>query len=311
MALTLVQAANEAFQRGETLRAAVIEIYARESDILRVLPFQTIAGNALRYNQESALPGIGFRGVNEGYTESHGVTNPIVENLAIAGGDLDVDKFITTTMGAGMRTSQEMMKVKALAGRWSHAFIKGASTTDPRELDGLQVRLGGNQLVAAGSTSGGNALSLAKLDEVIDRVDNPQYLLMSKAMKRRLTQAARNPSVSGYITYTKDEFGRTVTQYNGLPILIADNNGDLYQTLAFNEANPGGGSSVGTSIYVLSFGDALMTGIQSGPMQVRDLGELEAKPSERTRVEWYAGLALFHPRSAARLWGISDAAVVV
>lgn len=308
--LTLVEAAKRAANRGEVERAAVIETYAQATDILRVLPFINIDGNALRYNQESALPGIGFRGVNESYTESTGVLNPVTEPLVIAGGDLDVDKFIVKTMGENQRTSQEVMKAKALAHRWSHAFIKGDSDSDPREFDGLQKRITGNQLIAAGSTSGGDALSLEKLDEAIDAVDNPGYLLMSKAMRRRMTVAARKETVSGHITYSKDEFGRQVTMYNDLPILIADGNGDVYQTLAFNETNPGGGSAVGTSIYVMGFGDGEFTGIQSSDHEVEDLGELETKPAYRTRVEWYAGLAIYHPRSVARLWGISDAAVV-
>lgn len=311
MALTLVEAAKRAANQGVMERAAVIETYARNSDILRVLPFADIVGNALKYTQESALPGVGFRGVNESYTESTGVLNPVTEPLVIAGGDLDVDKFITTTMGEQTRTSQEQLKLKALAHRWSNAFIKGDSESDPREFDGLQKRIVGSQLIDAGATSGGDALSLEKLDETIDAVDGAEFLLMSKAMRRKLTVAARDPAISGYITYGQDEFGRQVTKYNELPILIADANGSPYQTLAFNEANPGGGSNVGTSIYVMSFGDGVFSGIQNGAPMVDDLGQLQEKPSKRTRVEWYAGLSLFHPRSVARLRGIKDAAVVV
>ena len=103
MALTLLEAAKR--HSGDVLRAAIVSIYAQESDILRVLPFDDIAGNALKYNVENALPGIGFRGLNEGYTESTGVINPQVEQLVIAGGDLDVDKFIVRTMGADQRSA--------------------------------------------------------------------------------------------------------------------------------------------------------------------------------------------------------------
>jgi hypothetical protein len=45
-------------------------------------------------------------------------------------------------------------------------------------------------------------------------------------------------------------------------------------------------------------------------MDVRDLGELQASPFFRTRVEWFAGIACWHGRAAARLWGIKNAAVV-
>ena len=38
--------------------------------------------------------------------------------------------------------------------------------------------------------------------------------------------------------------------------------------------------------------------------EVRDLGELQAKPSERVRIEGFLGLALFGGKAAARLRGI-------
>ena len=62
MALTLVEAAKTV---QNPIQSAIIEMYARSSSILAALPFTTIAGNALRYNREETLPGIGFRGVNE------------------------------------------------------------------------------------------------------------------------------------------------------------------------------------------------------------------------------------------------------
>lgn len=307
MGLTLVEAAKQA---SSIVQGAVIEMFARESDILRTFPFTTIQGNALRYNQEAVLPGVAFRGVNESYTPSTGVVNPKAEPLVISGGELDVDTFIVKTMGAGVRAQHEQLKVKAIAADWTRAFIKGDSSTAPKEFDGLQARVTGAQKIAAGSTSGGDALSLAKLDETIDAVDSPTHIIMTKAMRRLLTAAARNPTVTGYVTYAKDEFGRRVTQYNDLPILVPYGENGGTEPIAFDEANPGGGSAVGTSIYVVSFGSQRLEGIQNAPMDVRDLGEIQASPVYRTRVEWFAGIACWHGRAVSRLWGIKNAAVV-
>ncbi len=309
MALTIVEAAK--LNPGDVVRNSIIEMYARNSDILRELPFENIAGNALKFNREETLPGVGFRGVNEGYTESVGVLNPITESLVIAGGDLDVDKFIVDTMGANQRSVHEAMKVKALAHRWTLAFIKGDSSADPREFDGLQRRIpaGSSQLIDAGATSGGDALSLYLLDTAISRVDNPTHLLMNKTMALRLSQAARATTVGGYITYTINDFGQRVTAYNGLPILLADEDNTGAQILPFTEANPGGGAAASTSIYVLSLGEGAVVGLQNGGVDVRDIGELEAKPVLRTRVEWYAGLSIFNGKSVARLRGVKNAAI--
>jgi hypothetical protein len=310
MALTIVEAAK--LNPGDVIRNAIVEMYARNSDILRVLPFEGIAGNALKYNREEILPGVGFRGVNEGFTESVGVLNPITESLVIAGGDLDVDRFITQTMGANQRAVQEGMKVKALAHRWTLAFIKGDSSADPREFDGLQRRIpvGSSQLIDAGATSGGDALSLFLLDTLIARVDEPTHLIMNKTMSLRLAQAARNTSVGGFITWEPNEFGMRVMQYNGLPIILADEDNTGAQILPFTEANPGGGAAASTSIYCVSLGEGRLVGIQNQEVSVRDLGELETKPVFRTRIEWYNGIALFMGKSVARLRGVKSAAVV-
>jgi hypothetical protein len=212
-------------------------------------------------------------------------------------------------MGTDQRAVQEAMKVKALALRWSQALIKGDSTSDARLLDGLQVRLTGTQKIAAGATANGTPLSLAKLDEAIDAVDSPTALIMNKTMRRRLSAAARLSTVGGYITYDLDAFGRRVTRYNDLPILVLEQDNTGTDILPFTEAATSG-TATATSIYVVSFGEGMLQGIQSGVMDVRDLGEVQAQPVVRTRVEWYAGIALFHPRAAARLWSIADAAVV-
>ena len=278
MALTIVEAAK--LNPGDVVRNSIIEEYARSSDVLRVLPFADIPGNALKYNREEKLPGVGFRGVNEGYTESVGVLNPITESLVIAGGDLDVDRFILQTMGANQRSVQEGMKIKALAHRWTLAFIKGDSATEPREFDGLQRRIpaGSSQLIDAGATSGGDALSLFLLDTVISKVPGATHLAMNPTMALRLTQASRATGIGGFITWSLTEFGTQVRQYNNLPILEIDEDNDGNPILPFSEPNPGGGAAASTSIYVLSVGDGALTGIQNGAIDSRDLGELEAKP---------------------------------
>lgn len=305
-ALTLAEAAK--LETGDVIRQSVIELYSGSSDLLGVLPFMGIPGNAYKYNREQALPGVGFRGVNESYTASVGVLNPITEALVIAGGDLDVDKFITTTMGMGQRAVHEAMKIRALGLAWTKKFIKGDSSSDPREFDGLQTRLTGDQKIAAGSTANGTALSLAKLDEAIDQTLNPTHLLMNKSMARKFAAAARNTSVGGYVTWDKNEMGQRVLAYNGLPILTVDLDEAGSAILPFTEAATSG-TATATSIYVMSLGDGAVTGLENGGMGVTDLGELQTAPVWRTRVEWYSGIAVMHGRSATRLYSIADSAI--
>jgi hypothetical protein len=308
MALTLLEASK--LHTGDVVRSAVIEMFARSGDLMRVMKWQDMPGGSYHYNQEGQLPGVAFRGVNEAFTESSGILNPQVEVLRIAGGDLDVDKALIKFHGDGVRQQHEAMKVKALGLYIMKKIVKGDSVVEPREFDGLMNRINGAQLIDAGSTNGGDAMKLSSLDQLLDVVDNATHLLMSKAMRRRLTAAARTTTVGGFISYAVDEFGEKITQYNDIPILIVDYDDTGARILDFNEVGSGGATATATSIYAVSIGDGMLTGLQNGVMDVRDLGELPDKSVMRTRIDWYVGLAAMHGRCAARLRGISDAAVV-
>jgi hypothetical protein len=311
MALTLIEAAKRSASMGAVYEAAIIRQYAEASPVLAVLPFRTIAGNALKYNRQERMPGVGFRGVNEAFAESTGVINPQTETLAIAGGDLDVDLSLIRSFGGSIRSDEEMMKVESLSLSWTACFFKGDSSVDPRQFDGLQRRLTGTQLLSAGSTSGGDALSLTNLDLLISRVKRPTHLFMDLDMKLLLQSAMRSSSIAGFITYTPDDFGREIMRYQGLPIMSLEEDNNGQRILPFTEANPGGGTPASSSIYCISFGNRMVEGLQNMEIEVRDMGELQAKPCMRTRVEWEAGIAVMDGRSAARLQGIKKAPIVV
>jgi len=300
MALTLIESAKIAMGKDETLKATIMELYAKSSDVLQSLPFENIQGNALSFNREKTLPDIAFRAVNEAFAEGTGEVDNITEALCIAGGDIDVDKFLVDTGGDDQRAIQEGLKIKALALSMTKEIIKGDVTTTPKGMDGFQVRCTGDNLVDNSSAASGAGLSLIKLDELIDVVEEPTHLVMNKTMRRRLTQAARTSTVGGYITYSVDAFGRRVTQYNDLPILIVDKDNTNTDIMSFDEA-AASGSSVCCSIYCTSFAENGVVGLQNQEMQVRDLGELDEKPAFRTRVEWYISLAVLRPRAIARL----------
>lgn len=310
MPLTLLEAAKTA----TPAEAVYIEEYAASSDILAVMPFKDVPGGALPYNREDTLPGVGFRGVNEGYDESTGIINPQVEITKIAGGDLDVDRYIIDTQGESVRSSHELMKVKSLAYSWTKTFIKGDSRTNPRVFDGLQVRVTGTQLID--NAAAGAALSLNKLDELIDQVSSPTHLVMNKATRRRLSQASRNSGVAGFIQWQPGDFGRQVAYYNDLPILVVDQDSDDQDIMPFTEASADNSALDCASIYCVSIGEMMLTGIQGSAagtfgISVRDLGELESKPTMRTRIDWYCGIALMHGRSVARLRGVKNLPVQV
>lgn len=306
--ITLLEAAK--INPGEVLRNTIIEHFARSSDLLRVMPFIDVQGGAYVYNLEGSLPGVAFRGVNEGYTASAGILNPQTERLRIGGGELKVDNAILKMHGNEVRSQHELRQVKAMSLTIGAKMINGDSTKDPREFDGLRTRIQGDQLLNAGNTNGGNALSVSALRDLIDAVDNPTHLLMSKKMRNLLSAAATDTTIGGYIAYDKDEFGRRIVMFDGLPIIVTDYDAEGKQIIDFNEVGAGGSNATATSIYCVNLGDEGVTGLQNGIMEVRDLGEMQTQPALLTRVEWMVGMAALHGRAAARLRGIANAAVV-
>ncbi|MCK5745967.1 MAG: hypothetical protein KAH44_07110 [Oricola sp.] len=289
---------------------AVTELFADSSDILNAMPFETITGSAYKYNLEDTLPGIAFRGVNESYTPDIGVENPQVESLFIAGGEADVDNFLLRTHGEGRRAREENKKIKQMSRSVTDVILSGNNSSQPREFDGLQRRLTGTQLLRNADGSGGAALSLSKLDELIASVVNPTHLIVHRKFRDVHFKALlRNQTLAGNVQLTKDDLGRPVTSYNGIPMLVGYEVGPDARILPFNEVAYGGGGAVTTSIYCVSLMEGHLWGIQSGPIATKDLGELEDKPAHRTRVEWDMGMVIENPYAAARLTSITDAPI--
>lgn len=305
MSLTLIEQSKLV---QDPLQAGVIEVFAVNSPVLERLPFWPVSSNSYRYNQEETLPGIAFRGINESYTEDTGTLNPVTENLTILGGVSDVDRALVKTQGNlnDVRAVHDAMKAKAASLKFTLNFFKGDCSSEPRQFDGLQVRLIGNQKIAMGTTASGDTLTLAKLDELIDAVvGGPDVLLMNKTMRRKVNALTRS---AGQAQETiSDAFGRQINAYAGIPIGIIEQDHTGAEILDFEEAPSGGGSSVCTSIYAVRFGvKEYLSGLQCGGIDVEDLGLYSGGVKYRTLVEWICGLAIFHPRSAARLYGISN-----
>jgi hypothetical protein len=294
MALTLLEAQKHAKTPQEL--AVVTELGAGQ--LMSVLPFRNIEGNGLFWKREESLPDVGFRNYNGALAESYAEVSQQSESLKLFGGDIKVDSAIVNLEGAEAKSYQIQSRVRAMRMAWESLFINGDSNQSPSEFDGLAAR------IAAGSSqyfaNGGGALDLSKLDEVIDNVDaqgGRKYIVCSKSARRALTKQARS---NGQIEIARSEFGYQQTTYMGLPLLELDRD---HKNVAILDSDP-----AAQDLYVVSFGNDLLTGIQNGGVAVRELGESFDQPQLITRCEWYCGLALINGRAAARLSGIDATA---
>lgn len=304
--ITLLEAAKHS---KDTLEAAVSKIIVESSPMLEYLPFKTINGPAYRYNQERSLGGIAFRGVGGTYTPDAGVINPAFEPLVIMGGEVKLDNFEVEVMSnlLNLKAEKYRMKARQAGITFSETFFEGDTDTDAYSFDGIRKRLTGNQKILAGT--GGATLTLAMLDELLDAVvgdTSDKTLFMNPALRRKVTALVRAQTGSSLITFTQDAFGKQQMAYAGTPIRVVRREDDGSTILDFDE-DPGDGTSDTASIYCVRNGTDYVHGIQSrGLPSVKDFGEVQAGPYHLGRIEWYCGIVIKHPRSAARLYGVTD-----
>ncbi len=318
MALTFAEAAKASTT---TLQKGVYGTFILNSPILDRLPFKTIQGNAFAYNEEETLPGVAFRGVNEGYVESTGTINQLTERLKIMGGDADVDRFIQLTQSNvnDQRTIQLDMKIKALVYAFQNAFFNGNETVNPLEFDGLKTRLVGNQVIDAapnglpvvGSGDADTFAFLDKLDELLAAVPGIDgsngAIYMNSAILQKFRSATRRLKIDSIIE--ADIGGKRAIEWNGVPIHPAGSTPAGAQILGQNEEI--GTAENTSSIYAVKFGndvgDRAVTGLWNNGIDVMDLGQLQEKPVLRHRIEWFPSLAVFSGKGAARLRGVLNA----
>ena len=309
MGLTLIEAAK---YENRLEHLAVLKTFS-EGELLAQLPFMNIAGSGLFYSAEQELPSVGFRAVNEGYTQSYGVVDQRAEAVHLFGGDVDVDRSIVDLMGPEARASQIEMKVRSMRLTLEATVINGDTSANPRAFDGLSKRLQPGDAMAIDNNAGAGAavapLDFDRLDELIDSVNaygGSKVLVMSKAMRRQLNALARSTMGGGVYQTSTNSYGMTVHRYQDCDILTVDRDAQGVEVMGYDEA---GGTS---SIYCCTFGDQGVTGLQ-GPFQgrygisVRDLGEVPDAPVFRTRVDWYVGFVVLQSRAAGRLFNITPA----
>jgi len=291
------------------LEKTVVEEFAM-NPVLAAIPFTDVTGGGLRYDKEESLPTVGFRNVNGTWTAANGSVTQVYVPTKIAGGELDID--IAAVRRGQSRASLEALKLKALRKNLALKLIKGDAQTTAAEFDGMQVLVtatAGNQLISAGSTAAGDALSLALMDQAKAYVDDSTHWVMGTIMATRFAAAARSSSVGGYVTVVPNQFGQPITYFAGLPILEIGTDSTGTEILGFTEAAATAGATSATSIYCVSLSESGVHMIQNSAPVISDLGEVDSAPKFVTRIEWDVALVTRHTRAASRIYGISNAAI--
>lgn len=307
----------------DTLRKSVIDGLLLNSNLLELVPWETIGTLATTVVRYKDLPSFGYRKVNEGFSESTGTFEQKVENISLGGLDIDTDKAIARAKNtiADARAVQQTMALKSAAYQFNWKFIAGNPTADPEEFKGLRLRVDDlntegytDQFIQSSDTDTGILFSKAASEQFINDLDkliyaidghDADFLLMNKKMLLATRAALRKAEL---LDKTTDQFGRKIDMYGNTRMIDIGVRADQTTEIILNTETTAGvptGGTECTSIYAVKFGIGDETwGIQEYPLEVVDLGELQTAPKYRTRIDWPHGLATVGVRSIARLYGI-------
>jgi major capsid protein gp7 len=290
-----------------------VENMVENSDVMRAIMFKPVVMGKASYLDIAALPTVGFRGINEAGGEATGNYNLREEDTFFIDEYVKVDRAVVDRLGPEHRAKQEKLKTISLGQMFSQNLVKGDNSLNPRQPNGFQVRCNTLtvNLIHNSVAAGGAALSLANLDQLYWLVNKPTHYIVPRGLMPFFDVAARSNSLTNtVVSFEKDDFGRVIIKYKGLPLLFGYEPDDSPDLLPFTEVGAGGGGAVTSSIYCVSFRDGGCYAIEQTPLNVEDEGMIKGTPFMSTHIKWDWGVAKEHPRSVARLTSITAATIV-
>ena len=289
-----------------------VENMVSESDLMRSVPFLPATAGKRAFMDISGLPSVGFRNLNTAGNFNTGTFNLREEDTFFIDEYVQADRAICERLGMEHRYRQEKLKTIALAQMFSAVFLKGDNTANQAQPTGLQARCNvqGYNYLYNSASAGGAALSLANLDILYWSVNKPTHFIVPRTLMPYFDAAARNNNlVNQTVAFSKDDFGRRIITYKGLPLLFGYDPDDTPDMLPMTEVGYGGGGAVTGSIYCVSLRDGGLYAIEQTPLSVQDEGMMPGAPFYSTHIKWDWGVAKEHPRAACRLSSITAATI--
>ena len=306
----------------------IIDMFRRSSLLLDRMTFDNAispgtGGSTLAYGyiQLKTPSTASVRTINSEYTAGEAKREKKTTNAIIMGGSFEVDRVLQATSGAVDELAfQAEQKIKATANYFHNLVINGTAASSgtgyvPNTFDGLKKLLSGasTEVTSAVSLTSSSELDsnynafLDEMDGFLSVLDGtPSMLMMNTAMLIKARSIARR---AGYYDRTKDDFGRGVETYAGVPMVDL---GKYYNGTASVDVvgtSAATASAAGTTeIYAVSLGLDGFHGISPTGTGIINsyMPDLTAPGAvKKGEVELVAGIALKNTLKAAVLKGIA------
>lgn len=324
MAITLAEAKVGMADRVDQM---VVDEFRRSSLLLDRLVFDNAispgtGGSTLTYGyiQLKTPSTAAVRAINSEYTAGEAKRQEKTAKAVIMGGSFEVDRVLQNTSGAVDELAfQAQQKIKATSNYFHNLVINGIAAASgegyvPNTFDGLRKMLDGtsNSFTtdidlsdASKLDSNANAF-IDQLDQLVHSIDgDASMLLMNSDMLLKVRAAARR---AGYYERTKDDFGRVVETFGGIPLMDCGKyfNGNSSVDV-IGTSTPSTSAAGTSSIYAVSIGLDGFHGISPTGNGVINsyMPDLTAPGAvKKGEVELVAGVVLKNTLKAAALNGI-------
>lgn len=222
------------------LEAGVTKAFTESSILLSVLPFIENKGS-LDYYYNVLDTGFitRYRELGENVKGQQIAPETMHERLKILTADVVLDRLIIDGRVGNItdiKKENTMVATSSLAGQFCKAFYYGGTEENlfgerafkglvPRIADGIGVQLDG--------------LTLANIDQAIDTISyntqGTKILLMNNKTRREVQRLVK---AEGFTLTTMELAGQSVTQYDGIPVVVDPNvkDGEIF-AVNFNEAD--------------------------------------------------------------------------
>lgn len=307
----------------------VVDMFRRSSLLLDRMTFDNCispgtGGSTLAYGyiQLKTPSTAAVRAINSEYTANEAKREKKSTNAIIMGGSFQVDRVLQNTSGAVDELAfQAEQKIKATANYFHNLVINGQAAASGgtgyvnSTFDGLRKLLSGTSseitstvsLTSAAELDSNCNAFLDELDGFLSALDGtPSMLLMNSKMLTRVRGCARR---AGYYDRSRDDFGRYVETYNGIPLMDAGKYYNGSATVDVIADTAASSSAAGTTdIYAVVLGLDGFHGISPTGTGVINsyMPDLTAPGAVKTgEVELVAGVALKNTLKAAVLKGIA------
>lgn len=305
----------------------IVDEFRRSSLLLDKLVFDNAispgtGGSTLTYGyiQLKTPSTAAVRAINSEYTAGEAKRQEKTAKAVIMGGSFEVDRVLQNTSGAvDELVFQAQQKIKATTNFFHNLVINGCAASTGAgyvtgTFDGLRKLLDGTSnnfttdidLSDATKLDSNSNAFIDQLDQLVHSIDgDASMLLMNSDMLLKVRAAARR---AGYYERTKDDFGRVVETFAGIPLLDC---GKYYNGTssvdAISTSTPTTAAAGTSSIYAVSIGLDGFHGISPTGTGVINsyMPDMKAPGAvKKGEVELVAGIVLKNTLKAAALNGI-------